>query len=306
MAQAPEALSERRTPGDGLPEAAASDSPLAEGQLERVISLGAGVQSSVMLLRAAEGEWGPPPCAAIFADTGWEPPGVYEHLDWLEEQVAGVIPIHRVSAGDLRADLVKALETGERWVGVPLHIVGEKGHGQMRRQCTREYKLDPIARQLRELGFGPKKHVEQWVGISLDEVQRMKPSRLSWQHSRWPLVEARQTRHDLLLWFQERYPGRKLTKSACVGCPYHNTAGWRGIKQDPELWKDAVEMDELVRGPIQSLDAETEGFLHYSGKPLSEIDLSTPEERGQLTLAQEEPLLDPERFDEECEGMCGV
>lgn len=48
-----------------------------------VLSLGAGVQSTTMLLMAAAGELEPLPELAIFADTGWEPATVYEHLDWL-------------------------------------------------------------------------------------------------------------------------------------------------------------------------------------------------------------------------------
>jgi hypothetical protein len=46
----------------------------------RVVSLGAGVQSTTMALMAAHGELTPMPDAAIFADTGWEPKAVYEHL----------------------------------------------------------------------------------------------------------------------------------------------------------------------------------------------------------------------------------
>ena len=49
----------------------------------RVISLGAGVQSTTMALLAAHGEIQPMPDAAIFADTGWEPAAVYRHLEWL-------------------------------------------------------------------------------------------------------------------------------------------------------------------------------------------------------------------------------
>lgn len=49
----------------------------------RVISLGAGVQSTTMALMAAHGEIGPMPDAAIFADTGDEPEAVYAHLRWL-------------------------------------------------------------------------------------------------------------------------------------------------------------------------------------------------------------------------------
>ena len=66
----------------------------------RVISLGAGVQSSVMALLAARGEIGPMPDAAIFADTQWEPAAVYEHLGWLESQLP--FPVYRVTAGNIR------------------------------------------------------------------------------------------------------------------------------------------------------------------------------------------------------------
>ena len=44
--------------------------PMPDAKL-RVISLGAGVQSSVMALMAAKGEIGPMPDCAIFADTQW-------------------------------------------------------------------------------------------------------------------------------------------------------------------------------------------------------------------------------------------
>lgn len=71
----------------------------------RVLSLGAGVQSTSLLLLAAEGRL-PALDAAIFADTGWEPRAVYEHLDRIEREVAAPagIPILRVSSGNIRDD----------------------------------------------------------------------------------------------------------------------------------------------------------------------------------------------------------
>ena len=48
-----------------------------------VISLGAGVQSTTLYLMASQGLITPTPVAAIFADTGWEPPAVYAHLSRL-------------------------------------------------------------------------------------------------------------------------------------------------------------------------------------------------------------------------------
>ena len=49
--------------------------------LARILSLGAGVQSSTMALMADQGAFGEKPTAAIFADTGWEPRPVIDHLN---------------------------------------------------------------------------------------------------------------------------------------------------------------------------------------------------------------------------------
>jgi DNA-cytosine methyltransferase len=50
----------------------------------RILSLGAGVQSSTMALMADAGEFGVKPDAAVFADTGWEPEPVIKHLEYLK------------------------------------------------------------------------------------------------------------------------------------------------------------------------------------------------------------------------------
>ncbi len=61
-----------------------------------VLSLGAGVQSTCVLLMSCRGVLPKLDCA-VFADTGWEPKAVYDHLEWLkgEAERAG-IPVHVV------------------------------------------------------------------------------------------------------------------------------------------------------------------------------------------------------------------
>ncbi len=84
----------------------------------RVLSLGAGVQSTTLALMAAHGEIGPMPDCAIFADTGWEPNSVYDHLDWLRSPNVLPFPVHVVSAGNIREQLIAAGE-GNRWASIP-------------------------------------------------------------------------------------------------------------------------------------------------------------------------------------------
>lgn len=73
--------------------------------------------------------------------------------------------------------------------------------------------------------------VEQWIGISTDEMQRMKLSREKYVQNRWPLIEANMNRRDCLAWFDKNYPNQHLPKSACITCPFRTNAEWRDMKK---------------------------------------------------------------------------
>ncbi|WP_227272034.1 hypothetical protein [Roseobacter weihaiensis] len=267
-----------------------------EGADLRVLSLGAGVQSTTLALMAAHGEIGPMPDAAIFADTGWEPEDVYEHLAWLGSGNVLPFPIYRVQAVDLRSQVQGRAEGVEgRFVSIPYFL----DHGGMnRRQCTREAKIDPIRREVRRLlgvakgaratGFS----VEQWIGISTDETERMKDARESWITHRWPLIEARMSRGDCLAWCRRHgYP--EPPKSACIGCPFRNNARWLDMtRNDPAAFQDAVALDAAMRrnGPANGMRGLE--YMHRSCRPLGEIDFEI--ESGGAD------------FLDECDGVCGT
>ncbi len=267
----------------------------------KVISLGAGVQSTTLLLLANHGELaGPPVDCAIFADTGWEPAAVYEHLAWLES--VSEIPILRVTRGDLRT---AALDPDHRSASMPLFIVNQRGGtGRLHRQCTSEFKLEPIRWKLRELlGVGRKDRiapgtVTSLLGLSLEEVGRMKPSQERWITIEWPLIEKRMTRNDCVNWL-ERHGYPIPAKSSCIGCPFHGNAYWRQMRSErPDEWADAIDFDERVRLPgHRAREAGSVGqrYLHRSMVPLRDVDLSNAADGGQGDL-----------FDEECSGTCGV
>jgi len=257
----------------------------------RILSLGAGVQSSTLALMIAHGDLPPVDCA-IFSDTGWEPKAVYEWLGWLKTQLP--FPVHRVSAGDIRADTIaKSNSTGGRFAAVPWFTLSPQGKAGMgRRQCTAEYKLRPLQRKVVELmgGKRPKGGCEMLVGISMDEVWRMKPSRVQYIRNTFPLIEKQITRQACLRWMEEKqYP--KPPKSSCIGCPFHSNEQWRALT--PDEFADAVEVDRAIRHSARGIRAQQ--FMHKSLKPLDEVDFSTAEERGQLNM-----------FINDCEGMCGV
>lgn len=244
------------------------------------------------------------PSYAIFADTMAEPQSVYRWLDWLENKLP--FPLIRVSQGDLTESVLKMRKTQDGRLysktNIPFFTRNHDG-GQgkiLHRSCTADYKIIPILRELRKLAGikrGEKNvKVVQWIGISLDEVIRMKPARDAWVSNRWPLVDMGMKRHDCLLWMHRRgFP--RPPRSACVYCPYHNNHDWRRLQsEEPAEFQKAVQFEkDLQSAKAQSAAFLTTPFLHRSLLPLAEVDFSTDEDRGQLSL-----------FGNECEGMCGV
>ncbi|MGH3859629.1 hypothetical protein [Actinokineospora sp.] len=258
----------------------------------RVLNLGAGVQSTTLLLLAAEGRI-PRFDVAIMADTGWEPAAVYAHLDRIEREVAAPagIPILRVSVGNIRAD---ALDPGKRFASMPLHVRNpDGGKGIGRRQCTAEYKIRPIQEAVRRLlGARDKangrpdrvprgRHVNSSIGISRDEFHRAKDSRVGYSRHEHPLLwldgaaDGREgwQRSDCVRYLRSNGFG-STPKSACVGCPFRRNAGWRRMRDtDTTSWADAVAFDHAIRAgyahaTAKGTDLPGNFYLHESCRPL--------------------------------------
>jgi hypothetical protein len=248
----------------------------------RLLSLGAGVQSTVLALMAADGTL-PGLEGAVFADTGWEPRRVYDHLGRLETVLAAAgVPLYRVSKGNLRAD---AIDPAHRYASVPYFVRNPDGsEGMGRRQCTSEYKLAPIGRKVRELlGAAapdfrrvPRGAVaEQWIGFSTDEVHRVSDKDgVSYVRKRYPLLELGMDRKACERWLRS-HGWTEVAKSACIGCPYHGNRQWREMRDhQPEEWADAVEFDRAIRkGGARGLPLNGTAYLHRSRVPLDQAPI---------------------------------
>jgi len=253
-----------------------------------VLSLGFGVQSFTLAAMSALGEL-PKVDAAIHANTLHEFSGTYDFARqwtlWLEEHGIRVITVPPDDGGRLL-----------RCPGVAVAAYSRKQDkdGILPRQCTSHWKVAPLRRKAREL-LGPTWRTtgvaEMWIGISLDEIQRMRQADVRYLVHRWPLVERRMTRGDCKTWLTAH--GLPVPpKSACVFCPFRSNAEWRDVAQSPDDWLLATLADKAIR------DALLPGqlFLHSSRQPLEQVDFrSEVEKSGQLSLWQDE-----------CEGMCGI
>ena len=293
------------------------ESDFDPAQTSHYISFGAGVQSTVLYLMAARGDFLPLPAAAIFADTGWETQQVYDHLDWVES-LGLPVPIVRVQAANLYSNLWDAKRAPGQgqtpFTDIPAFVYTPEGNIAMRRrQCTQHYKIEPIIRQVKAIvGRKPRtRHnrppfAVQWLGISTDEWMRCKDARQGWIKNAYPLIEAGMSRSDCVSWFGRNYPGRPLVKSSCVGCPYHSSREWlRLYRNQPEDMADTILLDERLREP-ERIAIENKGrpqYLHRSGRPLAEV---LPE-LDRLDLMQPRLLdNDQDGFGNECDGYCNT
>ncbi|TIX73963.1 MAG: hypothetical protein E5V25_04065 [Mesorhizobium sp.] len=273
----------------------------------RVMSNGGGIQSTTLILMMCVGEL-PWVDHIINADPGDESEATYRHLEWLDSQIArysnGRVGVHTVSRGGRLSDRIRNRAAGrgvinnDRFVSAPFYTSGGKDGrgGQGKRQCTREFKIEPLEKMQRELlGFIPRKRIppgscEVWIGISTDEVVRAGAAFTSWTVNRYPLLERRMSRRDCIQWL-ETHSFPVPPKSACVFCPYKSNAEWRWLRDnDPKAWADAVELDRLIRDTPGMRERE---YLHRDRVPLGQVDLSTDEERGQGMLMV-------------CEAGCGL
>ncbi|MEW1700382.1 hypothetical protein [Streptomyces sp. NPDC091278] len=283
----------------------------------RYLSLGAGVQSTTLALLAAEHAL-PRLDGAIFADTGWETPSVYQHLERLEKEVLrpANIPLHRVTNGHIRND---ALNPDHRFASMPLHIRNPDGAGLLRRQCSKEYKLQPIKRKIRDLLGYPMPYTiprglraETLIGISRDEFHRARDSDVHYLNSAFPLLyldgaaDGREgwTRKDCIRYLRAR-GWASTPRSSCVGCPFHTNVEWRHLRDtEPDAWTDAVAFDRAIRqGHVRGNDNGRpllgKAYLHRSLSPLdtAPIDRVTAREWSNRQTDLYEQIADREPLD---------
>lgn len=256
-----------------------------------LLSFGGGVQSTAMLIATVLGKL-PRPDVAIFADTQWEPPAVIEHVkfmtEWAKERDFEVCTITHAS-----------IRTPRGASQMPLSVRNADGSfGKVSRQCTQDFKIDPIQKEVRRrLGY---KKRQRWIhrlhtslGISIDEAHRMKPSRKAWDTTHWPLIEELHWNREDCKRYIESVGLPVPMKSSCVGCPYHSDMYFRTMKLErPEEWADVVAFDEYLRSDapeIKKLGYKGEPFIHSKCIPLKEIYLQEDQR---------------ELFGEECSGYC--
>lgn len=228
-------------------------------------SYGGGTQSIAIALLVATGKL-PKPDMIVFADTGRE---ATETFEYTEQYVSPLL-----ATLDLKIEVV-----GQEWAKVGLYsLKGEllpplyTRQGKLPTFCSNEWKARVIRRYLRSKGV---EACRMWLGMSTDEVERLKPADVQWVEHWWPLCfdvpMNRANCRQLIL----KYGWPDPPKSSCWMCPHRRNPQWQRLKMYyPEDFKKAVELDKQTRAQ----DKMGGVWLHEDRKPLDEIDFTKPDQ----------------------------
>lgn len=253
-----------------------------------VWSYGGGTQSNAMAILIAQGRL-PLPDRIVFADTSGEQTEVWDYL------YAYVSPLLKAMGRQIEIAPHSLSEVDLYGKNGDLLIPAFTKSGKLPTFCSKEWKALVVRRYLG--GHETMGNIIMWLGMSTDEVERMKPADVKWITHHWPLCDMpvsagygirmnRRECHKLI----EAYGWPPSPRSACVWCPHLDNAQWQRMKlYAPGDLKRAAAVQKRI------LESDQRGgvYLHRSLNP----DVES------INFEEEQPTL----FDAGCEsGYCFV
>lgn len=233
--------------------------------MTQVWSCGGGTQSAAIAALVVRGDL-PKPDVAIIVDTEREKSGTWAYADGVlipELAKVGVelvrIPKSKFATVDLyghNGDLL-----------LPVYTTQSGSNSKMPTFCSAEWKREVVSRYLRrELGV---EECENWIGISLDEMSRVRTPRNAWMKLRYPLIFDVPMRRSECYSLVESMGWPNPPRSSCWMCPNMAQAEWVDMKENwPADFQMAVELEREIRSK------DPHAYFHKSCVPLDQVDFT--------------------------------
>lgn len=261
----------------------------------RVLSCGAGMQSTALALMACEnamfaclhpGKPLPWPLVPIYdlvvvCDLGSEPPWVYTQIAFIAKvcRKAG-IPFLVLYTG-LYEDYMENFGPA-RVASIPFWTIAPDGKaGKMLRVCTMDFKVAAVQTYVRRglLRYKYMEHIrggdleahELHIGFSAEERKRASKSNSNMFKNRFPLIEMGLERKDNYKYILESW-GLETRASACIMCPFHsNYFFWFLKKKYPRIYLMVVAFDRMLgrRQPLSKIKSKL--FISHSRKRIEDL-----------------------------------
>lgn len=240
----------------------------------RVFSYGGGVQSTAVLVLAAQGRLSYD--HFVFAHVGEdsENPRTLAYLDAYAQPFARTNGLDLRLLPKLRRDgsvetLRQRLVSTARSVPIPVRMSnGAPG----RRTCTTDFKIRVIAPWLRQHGATVDCPARVGLGISTDELDRARTdSGIAWETLEYPLLDLRLNRADCVqIITMAALP--VPPKSSCYFCPFHSRREWQRLSREaPALFADAVWLEEQINHKRNAVLGKDKVWLTGNARPLRDL-----------------------------------
>ena len=245
----------------------------------RAVSYGGGVQSTALLVLAAEDRIDFP--LFLFANVGddSEHPDTIRYVHDVAVPYAAahgieLVELHRVprrgaSKGQVETLYGRLTRPGSRSLPIPVRMAnGAPG----RRSCTADFKIKVVTQELARRGSGASEPAIVGMGISTDEIERAHPGRdprSPEQVRTYPLLDLGLSRTDckrVILDACLPVP----PKSACWFCPFHDREAWRRLKREtPDLFEKACGLEATLNKRRAGLGKD-DVWLTRHARPLAD------------------------------------
>lgn len=223
----------------------------------RAVSYGGGVQSTALLVLAAQRRIDFPLFLMANVGDDSEHPATLEYVREYAQPYADehgvelhVLQRTMVRDGSTRTLYQNLTDPTRRSVGIPARMPsGAPGS----RACTEDFKVNVVARWLREKGATEASPAIVGIGISLDEIQRANSrSGIAWQRVVYPLVGIgedtglKMRRDDCMKLIADA--GLPVPpKSSCYFCPFHSMDTWAEMRRnEPDLFEKAAALEDTI------------------------------------------------------------
>jgi hypothetical protein len=203
-----------------------------------VISYGGGVQSTALIVLAMSEGWDVDEIVHVdLLDA--ESPATREYVarfrEWLQREYRRDITV-------IERDLYGDMLARPGFTPVPWH--GRREKFMLKRQCTREYKVQPLQRYLYDRY--PGERIGLMLGISVDEYHRMRDSSAARIEHVYPLVDRCLTRWQCRE-IVERAGLAVPWKSSCWFCPFRSVVSqWALVQRYPDLAGMARVLEDRI------------------------------------------------------------
>lgn len=247
------------------------------------VSCGQGAPSLYLIVMAGERKIRAD--VVITADTGWELDCLWntgerstakEFWERVTKPLANSYGIDAVfvRAQDREGNELPAIQDAQFLadgkVKIDIPMFGSRG-GKLSQSCTEKWKKAAIRQELRRR---KAKTATSALGLTMDEVHRMRAGDVQWERLYWPLIDARLYRASTV----ERLADMGipyLVSTQCDGCPHKDLPRWQSTS--PDVIRDLTEWERQFGGEF------------YITRNLKPLDVALVEMQKQESLSMFEP-----------------